>query len=397
MPDANVILKAAGAAGALLLLYYFRRQREKCRSLERANAELQEKISRQDSRSSAERSELNVILSSMVEGVLVIGRDEKIQYISPNLSAMFDFRSKEVTARPYWEMIPHAQVISAIKESIASAGAISREITLFQVEDVVFNIQVSPVLNNGALMGAVVVFHDISALKKLLKMRSEFVANVSHELKTPLTSIKGYVETLSEPGGMDDKETIQKFLKVIHKQTLRLEALVKDLLTISSIESKEVAMDLQPCDVAALVNNTVNSLKNVIDAARHKVVLNIAPQLPMIIVDRSRMEQVLVNLLENAVKFAPAGGTIEIAVKEQEPYVAISVTDSGIGIAPEHLPRLFERFYRVDKSRSSELGGTGLGLAIVKHIVLAHQGRVDVKSKPGSGTTFTIFLPVSKN
>ncbi len=393
----SLLLSGALVAGIVLSIFLLRRAAKQSAAQQRVIKDLREQIDLQRRQSTTERSELNVILSSMVEGVLVIGRDEKIQYISPNVSEMFDFRSKAVTAKPYWEVIPHGQIISAIKEAILSSSAVSREITLFQQEDVYFNLQISPVTSDRKMMGAVVVFHDISELKKLLKMRSEFVANVSHELKTPLTSIKGYVETLSEPGALEDRVTAQKFLKVIRKQTLRLESLVKDLLTLSAIESKEVSMDLQSCEMAAIIHSTLNILRNPIEAAKHKMVVNIPGNLPKVFVDRHRVEQVMVNLLDNAIKFTPAGGTIVIAASEQKPYIKVEVKDSGIGITSDHLPRLFERFYRVDKSRSTDLGGTGLGLAIVKHIVLAHQGKVDVQSKPGVGTTFSVYLPIYKS
>jgi len=344
-----------------------------------------------------DKNELNAILSSLVEGVLVIASNDSIQYISPNLSDMFDFRSKKVTDKAYWEVIGRNQIIGAIKESLTGQCAVSREIMILGAKDIVFHLQISPVMQSGKLMSVVAIFHDITELKRLIKMRSEFVANVSHELKTPLTSIKGYVETLAEPGALEDKETVSKFFKIIHKQTLRLEALVKDLLTLSAIESKEVAMDMQPCDLATIAHSVVNVLKAQIQNAQQKVTLNIPSNLGQVILDRNQIEQVLINLVDNAVKFTPKGGSIEISVVDQNPYIRVDVKDSGIGIEPQHLPRLFERFYRVDKSRSTELGGTGLGLAIVKHIVLAHQGKVEVQSKAGVGSTFSVFLPLRKS
>lgn len=377
-------------------VFIFRRLYQKTLSKDRDIKNLHDQINHLIKQSSAERSELNVILSSMVEGVLVIGKDEKIQYISPNVSDMFDFRSKELTAKPYWEVIPHGQIVQAIKETLNFNVAVSREIVLLQQQDIYFNLQISPVLNEKKLMGAVAVFHDITELKKLLRMRSEFVANVSHELKTPLTSIKGYVETLNEHGGLDDTATTQKFLNIIHKQTLRLESLVKDLLTISAIESKEVAMDFQMCDFSILMQNVMHVIKASLEKSNHKIILNLPKDLPKVFVDRNRMEQVFINLVDNAIKFTATGKNIEVNAEVQGIYIKIDVKDAGMGIPPEHLPRLFERFYRVDKSRSMELGGTGLGLAIVKHIVMAHQGRIDVKSKLGEGSTFTVFLPIHK-
>jgi two-component system phosphate regulon sensor histidine kinase PhoR len=396
MPDPHIFLYAAVVIAVCFGIFIFRRLYQQTRFKDRDIRDLHDQINQLIKQSSAERSELNVILSSMVEGVLVIGKDDKIQYISPNVLDMFDFRSKELTAKPYWEVIPHGQIVQAIKETLNFNVAVSREITILQQQDIYFNLQISPVLNDKKLMGAVAVFHDITELKKLLRMRSEFVANVSHELKTPLTSIKGYVETLTEEGGLKDVAMTHKFLNIIHKQTMRLESLVKDLLTISAIESKEVAMDFHMGDLSMLMQSVMHVMKASLEKSNHKIIVNVPNDLPKVFVDRNRMEQVLINLIDNAIKFTPAGKNIEVQAAVQGIYIKLDVKDAGMGIPPEHLSRLFERFYRVDKSRSIELGGTGLGLAIVKHIVLAHHGRIDVTSKLGEGSTFTVFLPIHK-
>ncbi len=379
---------------ATILLFLLRRYyggviQHKDRALQDLTAEL----SLQKQQSFHEKNELNAILSSMVEGVLVIGRDEKILYVSPNASSMFQMRSKDVALKPYWEVIPHQQINQSIKEALQHKRAVNKEIYLLGAQDNFFSLQISPVVQQGQLTSAVAVFHDITELKRLLKMRTEFVANVSHELKTPLTSIKGFVETLQEEGGARDA---RRFLDIIHKQTLRLEMLVNDLLTISAIESREAKMDLAPQDIAAVVHAVLAMNKKAIEAAKHQVMVNIPDHIPAILADRNHLEQVFINLLDNAVKFTPAGGRIQIKAVVEPPFVRIDVQDSGIGIAQEHLSRVFERFYRVDKARSTETGGTGLGLAIVKHIVQAHQGKVEVHSTPDKGTVFSIFLPPAK-
>ncbi|MBI4308708.1 MAG: PAS domain-containing protein [Candidatus Omnitrophica bacterium] len=356
--------------------------------------QLSDQLKEQRQQSFHDKNELNAILSSMVEGVMVIGSDDKILYLSPNALGMFTVRSKDAAHKPYWEIIGHHQINASIKEALEHKSAVNKEITLIGPRDVFFSLQISPVLQDGNLTSVVAVFHDITELKKLIKMRSEFVANVSHELKTPLTSIKGFVETLRDEGNLEDKANAQRFLSIIHKQTQRLEMLVDDLLTLSAIESKEAKMDFGSHAVAPIVQSVLSMYKRAIDAAGHQVEVNVPQDLPAIYADRHRIEQVFINLLDNAVKFTPSPGRIRIEAKPELPFVRIDVQDTGAGIAPEHLSRIFERFYRVDKARSGMSAGTGLGLAIVKHIVQAHQGKIEVQSAPGQGTTFRIFLPM---
>lgn len=342
-----------------------------------------------------EKNELNAILSSMVEGVLVIATDDKVLYVSPNASGMFQLRSKDVALKNYWEVIPHQQINAAIKESIAYGRAVSREIALIGPQDKFFDMQISPVRQDGRLSSVVAVFHEITEFKRLLKLRSEFVANVSHELKTPLTSIKGYVETLQE-GALEDKDNAQRFLGTIHQQTQRLQALVEDLLSLSAIESKEAKMDLKAQPLLPIIKAAVETCRGVIDAAGHQLEIDV-PANVNIYADQSRLVQVFINLLDNAAKFTPKGGRLAVKARLQPSMVRVDVSDTGIGIASADVNRVFERFYRVDKARTAAAsGGTGLGLSIVKHIVSAHQGRVEVDSRLGQGSTFSIYLPLAK-
>ncbi len=345
----------------------------------------------------ADKDQLKAILSSMVEGVIIVSGDSRVVHISPNFYNMLEMRSKEPNGRYYWEVIRNASINDLLREALASQKALRKEISILHPVETFFSMQISPVLDEqGALSSVVAVFHDITELKKYERLRSEFVANVSHELKTPLTSIKGFVETLKE-GALDDRDHALRFLDIIGKQTHRLENLVSDLLVLSSLESKEIKMSLGVVDVGALLQAVVLMQKKHIDQNKHAVHVHVPGGLPKVYADQGRLEQVFLNLLDNAVKFTPPGGHIDIDVCLEGDFVRVDIKDTGVGISPEHLPRVFERFYRVDKARSSDLGGTGLGLSIVKHIVSAHKGRVEVQSQIGSGSTFRVFLPVDNS
>jgi two-component system phosphate regulon sensor histidine kinase PhoR len=249
----------------------------------------------------------------------------------------------------------------------------------------------------------VLVFHDITELRRLEKIRKDFVANVSHELRTPLTSIKGYVEALLD-GAKDDPAASVKFLEIILKQSDRLNLIIEDLLELSKIESGNVSFKEEPLELRSLLDRTLSTIKPIAEKNRHRLVIAIDPSLPPVTGDEGRLVQVLTNLLDNAVKYTPTGGTITVGAKpvpsvgSDEPApraIELSVADTGIGIPEEDRPRVFERFYRVDKARSRELGGTGLGLAIVKHIVEGHGGQVWVEANHPQGSRFVVRLPLS--
>ena len=211
-------------------------------------------------------------------------------------------------------------------------------------------------------------------------------------LKTPLTTIKGFVETLKE-GALNDPARAMQFLQTIDKHTSRLEQLVNDLLNLSAIESKEINFKFEHISIAAVIETAVSFSQENIEKGKHKITVTIEKNLPAVFIDRHRIEQAFFNLLDNAIKFTVPGGTIAISAKKENDSIRVDVRDTGVGIDAAHLPRIFERFYRVDKGRSREMGGTGLGLSIVKHIVLAHRGKVSVASQSDKGSTFSVFLP----
>lgn len=355
--------------------------------------EMSEVLQQQIQKVTDDKNELQAILSSLVEGVIVIGVDERVMYLSPNFCDMLDVRSREGTGRPYWEVIRNQKINDSIKEAIAHKRAVKKDVDVIGPQDTYFSLQVSPVLDDErSLRSVVAIFHDITELKKFERLRTEFVANVSHELKTPLTSIKGFVETL-QSGVLKDKENAKRFLDIIGKQTDRLESLVNDLLTLSSLESRGLPMDFREENIGKIIQSVLGLNKSQIERLGHSIQVAVPLNLPAIRVDRQRIEQVVLNLLDNAVKFTPQGGVIAIKAAVDGNFIRLDVRDNGIGIASEHIPRLFERFYRVDKARSRDLGGTGLGLAIVKHIIMVHNGKISVTSKVGEGSTFSIFLP----
>ena len=343
--------------------------------------------------SSVDRENLETILSSMVEGVIVINAKGKIEHASPNFCQLLELRSKETRGKLYWEVIWNQGINDSIKEALFLKQAVKKEINILGPQESYFSMQISPVMDKkDKLLSLIAIFHDITELKKLEKLRAEFVANVSHELKTPLTAIKGFVETL-KTSAKEDPVAMVRFLDIIEKQTQRLENLVNDLLTLSSIESNEVKMNFIAEPLHKIISSVVSLQKNIIEEKGHHITVNIPADLPYVLVDRQRMEQVFLNLLDNAVKFTPAGGKIDFSAWWEKPYVRVEVKDTGVGIPAEHLSRVFERFYRIDKSRSREAGGTGLGLAIVRQIVSAHQGKIEVESASEIGSTFRIFLP----
>jgi two-component system phosphate regulon sensor histidine kinase PhoR len=340
-----------------------------------------------------DRENFETMLSSMVEGVIVINSKGRIEHASSNFCQLLELRSKETQGKLYWEIIWNQEINDSLREAMLHKRAVRKEINIIGPQESFFSMQISPVMDReDNLLSLIAVFHDITDLKKLEKIRADFVANVSHELKTPLTAIKGFVETL-KASVKDDPASAEHFLGIIEKQTQNLENLVNDLLVLSSIESREVKMDFMAEPLNKIVYPVMALQKKIIENKGHQVSVDIPDDLPKILADRGRMEQVFSNLLDNAVKFTPPGGKISIQARWEKPYVLVEVRDNGVGIPPEHLARVFERFYRVDRARSREAGGTGLGLAIVRQIVSAHQGKIEVESSPDLGSTFRIFLP----
>ena len=341
---------------------------------------------------SEDKNKMKVVLSSVIEGIIAIDKEGRIILFNNALKNMTDYSSDRVLGKFHWEIIRNNQLNELLKEVLQKGQPLTQEITIFSPQEKIFRASANPLTKKNEVWGAVVVLNDITEIKKLEKMRSEFVANVSHELRTPLTSIQGFVETLKD-GAINDPGKAQYFLEIIEKQSNRLNNLIEDILQLSKIESQEIIMNLQSINLRDLIDKTISEFKKKIEQKNHKIKINISPQLPLIKADPEQIEVVFRNLLDNAIKYTPNGGEIYISAFEKAENIYIEIADNGIGISAEHLPRIFERFYRVDKDRSRKLGGTGLGLAIVKHIVQAHGGTIGVESKPGKGSKFFFTLP----
>lgn len=339
-------------------------------------------------------NEQEAVLTSMVEGVLAVDTEERV--ISLNLAAgrLLGADPKEVAGRNLQEVVRNADLRRFVASALVCKRPVEGDVVLRNVQERVLQAHGTALRDPaGRGIGAVIVLNDVSRLRQLENMRRDFAANVSHELKTPITSIKGFVETLLD-GAMHDPHDAERFLRIIARQADRLNAIIEDLLSLSRIETEAEAADIE-LETVALHETLSAAVHNCeTKAAERGVRIEIEgdPQLAAKI-NSPLFEQAVTNLLDNAVKYSNQDGQVELLVSHADNEILVQVRDHGCGIAEEHLSRLFERFYRVDKARSRKLGGTGLGLAIVKHIVLAHRGTVTVESKADVGSTFTIHLP----
>jgi two-component system phosphate regulon sensor histidine kinase PhoR len=353
---------------------------------------------------SEDRSQLMAMLTSMVEGVMILDRRGRVLQINPALERMFDVTRMEARGHPCSDVFRHPQLDSLVSTVLTKRKNEEDEILLHPSGrrlHIEASVTESDRENEAC---AVLVFHDMTELRRLEIIRKDFVANVSHELRTPLTSIKGYIEALLD-GAKDDPETSTKFLDIILKQSDRLNLILEDLLQLSMIESGQVLFKREPLHIQSVVERTLAMIKPLADKKGHRLVSFVEDNLPAVLSDEDRLIQVLSNLLDNAVKYTPGKGTITVAAHPvldgaEQPAMAtaveLSVTDTGIGIPESDRPRVFERFYRVDKARSRELGGTGLGLAIVRHIVEGLGGRVWVEANAPIGSRFVVRLPVQQ-
>ncbi len=340
-----------------------------------------------------QRQEQEAVLASMVEGVIAV--DSRSQVISLNRAAahLLGVEPAMAIQRSITEVVENPDLQWFVTRSLAASEPIEGEITL-QGEKTRFLQAHGTTLKDpyGKAFGVLIVIHDVTRLRQLENARRDFVANVSHELKTPITSIKGFVETLLE-GAMSDPKHAGEFLRIIGRQADRLGAIIEDLLSLSRIEQEAeqgkillAGGRLKTVLKAAIQVCNTRSLEKKIDVSLS------CPEDLRAKINGPLLEQALINLIDNAVKYSDPGSLVRVEAGEEDGQVVVKVTDQGVGIAKEHLPRLFERFYRVDPSRSRKVGGTGLGLAIVKHIAQAHGGKVEVESTPGQGSTFTLFL-----
>jgi len=338
-----------------------------------------------------QNQKLAAIFNSMIEGIIVVDKASHIISINPTIEKIFSVSRKEVEGRAFLEAIRNNDTHEIISSVLTKGKPLSAEISLILPVRKTFEINATPIFDNNIVSGCLIVIHDITEIRRLETVRSDFVANVSHELKTPLTSIKGFVETLLE-GALDDKENNRNFLKIIQDHAERLNNLVDDLLSLSHLESKEITLNKKSFNLRSQLEGVILGFKSQLK----KMGIDIKNELSASIsinADKDRIEQVFTNLIDNAIKFNKEKGSIRIYAQEVNGKIKVFVEDSGIGISEKDITRIFERFYRVDKARSRELGGTGLGLSIVKHIVELHSGSVGVESTEGFGSKFWFILP----
>lgn len=331
-------------------------------------------------------------LDEMREGLLVVDPDMRVVASNPAAHRLFNLATGKLESQRLTELTRNPAIYSAFQDALKGNERSGVEIETHDPIRRVFDLRVVP-LSSGdgtTTAGAIGVFFDITQLEKLERVRQEFLSNVSHELKTPLTAIVAFVETL-EAGALDDRENTERFLGIIRKNAARMQNLIDDILELSAIEAGNVGVSVEDIELSPLINEVIMSLAAKA-SSRGIIVSNEVPADTVILADPRRLEQMLNNLVDNAIKFNRDGGMVTIGC-ESGTRARIFVKDTGEGIPAQHLERLFERFYRVDRARSREMGGTGLGLAIVKHLARAHGGEVRVRSELGRGTTFEIDLP----
>lgn len=337
-----------------------------------------------------QRNELRALLSTMVDGVVAVDQNEQILNINDAARDFFDLQDVDVRGQFFIEVCRSSGIHQILKDTLVAESALTRELKIPGNPNCFLSVSGIPYRSPKHKRGALLILRDMTRIHRLEGHRSEFVANVSHELKTPITSLKGYAETLLD-GALDEPDNTENFVRIILKQANRLAALVEDLLQLSRIEREE-GIELQSVNLAHVIEGAVSLCDEVAEERGSSVTTKFDRDL-LVRCNPEMVELAVRNLVENALKYSPDGSEVEVRADCLVDQVTISVTDQGPGIAAEHHERLFERFYRIDKSRSKALGGTGLGLAIVKHIAQNHGGQIRVDSIVGLGSTFTLVWP----
>ena len=338
----------------------------------------------------------HAVISGIREAIIVTDTVGDIILVNPAASRMFRIDGDMFKSRPLKHLTDnklqelfakvHQNRLTLLKEEMSIVS--SKGLRIMQISSM-------PVMKEGQFDGTVFVLNDITKLRNLERVRRDFVSSVSHELRTPLTIISGYTETLLE-GAMQDTENATAFLQIILQASQQLTALVNDVLDLSKIESGHIEYQFMAVDIKSVIKESVNLLKLSLDKKKVKLDLKIPEDLPQVYADAVYLEIVIRNLLDNAIKYVDErNGKVRISAFRSENNVQVEVEDNGVGISKQDLSRIFERFYRVDKARSRQLGGTGLGLSIVKHIVLAHKGNVEVRSRVNQGTVFSVIIPIA--
>lgn len=346
-----------------------------------------------------EHSRTESLLSKMVEGVLALDERGKALFANSAFCEMAGLTMEKLHGRSYLEIVRSDQladyIATLLQEGGTSGPLDAQEIILFgPIGERIFSVQASRIRGEGTSVALILVFHDITGIKKVEQIRKDFVANVGHELRTPLTALKGSTEILLD-GAYKNPDECKKFIEIMDKQLQNIQNLVGDMLQLASVEDTTKQVRKEPVDLPSFIEDAV-AVVQPLAQKKHQTLKTILPKDTISLnIDSNQIGNALINLLDNAIKYTEDGGRIELGVHQEPEHLMIEVSDNGPGIPQDQLSRIFERFYRVDKSRSREMGGTGLGLAIAKHAVENHGGTITVNSQPGRGSTFTIRLPLT--
>ena len=335
---------------------------------------------------------LEAVVREMNMGVIVLDSDKKILYANPFIYKNFPLEGV-MERKKVSDIINDKALLKTIDTAFSLNGNKSHEITIEGKGNQILEVRLVPFSIESDSKVLIGFFQDVTEEKRVEAIKRDFVANVSHELRTPLASIKGYTETLLG-GALDNKEILKKFLTVIDRHANRMTAIIEDLLTLSKLESHQMPMSFEPLDIRNIISGVIQGFEKQVKDKGIEIIMDVGDTTPKVMGDKGRIEQVIVNLIDNAIKYTNSG-TVKVWAGKRDNMLQVDVEDTGIGIPEKDIPRIFERFYRVDKGRSRELGGTGLGLAIVKHIIQGHNGKIWVESQLGKGTTFRFTLPLS--
>ncbi|MCY9667107.1 cell wall metabolism sensor histidine kinase WalK [Paenibacillus alginolyticus] len=361
---------------------------------------MSESLQQQMARIQENERRLQGVMENMMSGIMMIDREERIILLNPAAEYILGFSSQELLGKKYNEAKQQYEFTKLIQECIESQDPIRDEMVFYYPAERILDIHLSPIAHEDEeWSGVLIVIHDITAVRRLERMRSEFVANVSHELKTPIAAVKGFAETLLA-GALNDKETAVSFLQIIFDESERLNRLIGDILELSKIESKRIPMNFSPIYLPEFLERSLSVLRKEAEKKHIELSMQVDDDI-YIEADEDRLRQIIINLLSNGITYTHDGGKVKVRVEPLDKNadgdyerLRLIVSDTGMGIPKKDLPRIFERFYRVDKARSRSSGGTGLGLSIVKHLVELHKGTIRVDSEVGVGTRFTIELPV---
>lgn len=339
-------------------------------------------------------TKLESIVNSMINGIIAIDHDYNIMLINPICYMLFSIEDEDVHHRQFYDVIRNQYLFDILEKSMNNEEYVIEEFAYQTRHEKILRVYANPIISKyveNRSIGTLLVIQDITQIRKLEKMRSDFVSNVSHELKTPLTSIRGFVDTLRN-GAIDDQKVAKRFLDIIDVEADRLYRLIQDILSLSEIETREKDINMGYNLMKQMVDEVVAILRPRAEEKGILLGVRISPKDTLLYCNQDRIKQMLINLIDNAIKYTEKG-EVQISCIKEADKIKITIRDSGIGIPKEHISRLFERFYRVDRGRSRKMGGTGLGLSIVKHIVKLYEGDIQVESKLGQGSIFTVILP----